>query len=180
MTSCFLVCLVRQTSPRLTAISFIFQNFVLSLVFDESCTNPPPSDRLVRSAARRIDGLQVKLFHVFVRVGPFPRTRAGTSHSGDVGRPGRGPRRRLDLTPPQETRDGMPPRPARVALGWIDWTRFGDPARGGGTGRFRKWARSLGPRTLQQDGETGYRILPDPAQRSAMCSSRLPGRGTAR
>jgi hypothetical protein len=74
----------------------------------------------------------------------------------------------------------MPPRPARVALGWIDWTRFGDPARGGGTGRFRKWARSLGPRMLQQDGETGYRILPDPAQRSAMCSSRLPGRGTAR
>lgn len=55
--------------------------------------------------------------------------------------------------PPQETRDEMPPRPRRVALGWIDWTRFGDPARGGGTGRFRKWARSLGPRTLQQDCE---------------------------
>lgn len=65
--------------------------------------------------------------------------------------------------PPQETRDEMPPRPRRVALGWIDWTRFGDPARGGGTGRFRKWARSLGPRTLQQDGETGIGIS-DPAR----------------
>ena len=79
----------------------------------------------------------------------------------------------------------MPPRPARVALGWIDWTRFGDPARGGGTGRFRKWARSLGPRTLQQDGETGIGIHIGSgsltgSQRSAMCPSRLPGRGTAR
>ena len=81
----------------------------------------------------------------------------------------------------------MPQRPRRVALGWIDWTRFGDPARGGGTGRFRKWARSLGPRTLQQVGETGIGIHIGSgsltgSQRSAMCPSRHPatGRGTAR
>jgi len=170
----FLVCLVRQTSPRLTGHIYT-TNAVFKYIEHSRAKilvhvlGPPRAIR--RPAYRRSQSETLSRVRPRRSVSAHPRrhqplaTRA--SGAGTV----KGTAAEIGSHPPQETRDEMPPRPRRVALGWIDWTRFGDPARGGGTGRFRKWARSLGPRTLQQDGETGIGIS-DPARFNRLAALR--------